>query len=58
MSKLRDSTDCHMISPAVVGCLLKKGLQQGGHRYPRTTPSYAFDLQGDFHTVIWKRRPN
>ena len=27
--------------PPVVGCLLKTGLQNGGHRYPRTTHSYA-----------------
>ena len=23
-------------SPPVVGCLVKKGLQKGGHRHPRT----------------------
>ena len=27
--------------PPVVGCLLKKGLQNGGSRHPRTPPCYA-----------------
>ena len=25
----------------IVGCLLKKGLQRGGHGHPRTPPRYA-----------------
>ena len=28
-------------SPPVVGCLVKKGLQKGGHRHPRTPLGYA-----------------
>ena len=27
----------------IVGCLLKKGLQRGGHGHPRTPPRYALD---------------
>ena len=28
----------------IVGCLLKKGLQRGGHGHPRTPPRYALVL--------------
>ena len=28
----------------IVGCLLKKDLQRGGHGYPRTPPRYALGL--------------
>ena len=28
-------------SPPVVGCLVKKGLQKGGHGHPRIPPGYA-----------------
>ena len=31
----------------IVGCLLKKGLQRGGHGHPRTPPRYALVLHGD-----------
>ena len=28
-------------SPPVVGCLVKKALQRGGHGHPRTPPGYS-----------------
>ena len=43
MSKWGYSPDCHYgqgivmaFSPPVVGCLVKRGLQKGGHGHPRT----------------------
>ena len=27
----------------IIGCFLKKGLQRGGHRHPRTPPRYTLD---------------
>jgi len=30
-------------SPPVLGYLVKKGLQKGGHRHPRTPPGYALE---------------
>ena len=32
-------------SPPVVGCLVKKGLQKGGSRAPRTPSGYALACQ-------------
>ena len=29
----------------IVGCFLKKGLQRGGHGYPRTPPRYALGIE-------------
>ena len=31
-------------SPPVVGCLVKTGLQKGGHGHPRISPGYAYAL--------------
>ena len=50
VSKWGYSPDCHYgqgivmaFSPPVVGCLVKQGLQKGGHGHPRTPPGYALD---------------
>ena len=32
-------------SPPVVGCLVKKDLQRGGHGHPRTPPGYALKVE-------------
>ena len=32
-------------SPPVVCCLVKKGLQKGGHRHPWTPPGCAYEPQ-------------
>ena len=34
-----------------VGCLLKKGLQKGGHRHPRYTPDTLFFINGNHKTL-------
>ena len=43
----------------IVGCLLKKGLQRGGHGHPRIPPRYALAVMAVEHdSMISSSQPN
>ena len=40
-------------SPPVLGCLVKKSLQKGGHGHPRTPPGYALAANANFKKFLF-----